>query len=191
MRHLPWPPGQGRPPPRDFTEPSGWRQGPRLEALYQTLSEGIAGTSMASFAELSRQDRMALAHFVQALGIRAPSQPGALAELARGFAAGPETVPARIPVAQACALLCQEFQPAPGLRGWPADPRLREAILDPERAAQTLAGMGGQLLPERIAAQVPENGFAPRVLTWSRERWQELGRALNGVPERDLRTPPA
>ena len=168
------PGGRGlRPAPRNFSDPAGWKLGPQLEALYQTLSRGIPGSAMASFEYLPRKDRMALAHFVQTLGRPAPSDPRALAELARSFATGSETIPARIPVAKAEALLCREFRPAPPLRRPP-----RQAILDPRKAAQVLAGLGGKLSPETLAAQVPGNGFAPRVLTWDRETWEELCREV-------------
>ena len=168
-----------RPPPRNFSDPSGWKNGPRLEALARTLAQGLPATGMPSFELLPIRDRMALAHFVQSLGWREPSETGALEALARSLASGAETLPARIPVRRASELLCREFRPAPALRNWPGDPILRAAIQDPVRAAQTLAGLGAGATPEAIAAQVPSNGFAPRVLTWNREQWDRLGKALS------------
>ena len=40
-----------------------------MPGIFKTLSEGIRGTSMASFDYLSKKDRMALVHYVQSLGI--------------------------------------------------------------------------------------------------------------------------
>lgn len=52
-----------KPPPIAFTEKA--RAGERsLFALYQVISQGLDGTSMASFAHMSSQDRWALAFYV-------------------------------------------------------------------------------------------------------------------------------
>ncbi len=56
------------PRPRNFTSPDGWKNGTDLPAIFHTLSSGIPGSGMASFDYFSKADRMALAHYVQALG---------------------------------------------------------------------------------------------------------------------------
>ncbi|MBN1612109.1 MAG: c-type cytochrome, partial [Polyangiaceae bacterium] len=60
------PGGKGlNPSPRNFTSPSGWKNGTRIEDVYRTLQEGIRGSSMVSYRFLPRRDRMALIHYVQ------------------------------------------------------------------------------------------------------------------------------
>lgn len=106
------------PGPRDFTSPAGWKVNPHLDGIYLTLEKGIPGTGMASYRQLSRRDRMALAHFVQSLGRfqRGQGDPAARAALERQFATTGEVLPNRIPVRQAIAILCREYaaaHPAP------------------------------------------------------------------------------
>ena len=98
-----------KPRPRDFTARAGWTRNPGLDGIYQTLEEGIPGTGMASFSDLSRSDRMALAHVVQAFGGAAAQDPAGLAALKRRLAATGETLPNRIPVREAIDHLCREY----------------------------------------------------------------------------------
>jgi mono/diheme cytochrome c family protein len=102
------------PKPRNFTQPAAWKNGHQLEAIYKTLDEGIKGSSMVSYKDLSKRDRMALAHVVQsfcAFG-PAPSDPKALAALEKLFGSAGEVIPNRIPVAQAVKTLCREYADA-------------------------------------------------------------------------------
>ena len=55
------------PKPRNFTDLSGWKNGPKLTQIYKTLQEGIAGSAMASFSTLPPENRFALIHFIQSL----------------------------------------------------------------------------------------------------------------------------
>lgn len=102
------------PKPRDFTAAGGWKNGSRLEAIYRTLEEGIKGSSMVSYKDLSKKDRMALAHVVQSLGAfdHGASDPKALAELEKLFASAGEVIPNRIPVGRAVDFLCREYAEA-------------------------------------------------------------------------------
>lgn len=56
------------PPPRNFTQDVGWKNGRKPSQIFKTLKEGIAGGGMASFATLPAEDRWALAHYVGTLG---------------------------------------------------------------------------------------------------------------------------
>jgi mono/diheme cytochrome c family protein len=102
------------PRPRNFTGATGWKNGTRLEDIYKTLSEGIKGSAMVSYSDLSKRDRMALAHTVQSLGAfdHGASDPKALAALETLFATAGEVIPNRIPVAQAVDVLCREYSEA-------------------------------------------------------------------------------
>ncbi len=42
-----------------------WKNGPTLSGIFTTLTEGLPGTQMRSFSNLSAWDRFALAHFVR------------------------------------------------------------------------------------------------------------------------------
>lgn len=57
------------PPPIAFTDQTRADQRSAL-SLYEVISQGVAGTSMASFAHLSPADRWALAYFVGSLAYR-------------------------------------------------------------------------------------------------------------------------
>lgn len=102
------------PRPRNFTAPTGWKNGTRLEDIYKTLDEGIKGSSMVSYNYLSKKDRMALVHVVQSLGAfdHGTSDPKAIASLERLFATAGEVIPNRIPVDRAVTLLCREYAEA-------------------------------------------------------------------------------
>lgn len=116
------------PKPRNFKSAAGWKNGTRLEDIYRTLEEGLKGSSMVSYSYLSKKDRMALAHEVQALGAfpPTPSDPRNLAALEKLFASAGEVIPNRIPVARAVDLLCREYAEAhPGSTAPPPAGTLR------------------------------------------------------------------
>lgn len=185
------PAGKGlTPAPRNFTAKAGWRNGTRLEDVYRTLDEGLKGSSMVSYNYLSKKDRMALAHVVQSLGAfdHGINDPKAIAGLEKLFASAGEVIPNRIPLRLAVDRLVQEFQAAPELpelKDRAASPILQEAILDPTRAATTLAGIPGWQTSEQVLAKallpgLPANGFAPAVAGYSPARWKELRTGLLG-----------
>lgn len=53
-----------KPPPRNFHEASGWINGRKKTGVFKTLKEGIPGSSMASYANLSSDDLWGLVHWV-------------------------------------------------------------------------------------------------------------------------------
>lgn len=55
------------PPPRNFTVLTGWKNGPKISQMFKTLSEGIPGSSMAQFVNLSPEDRFSVIHYVRTL----------------------------------------------------------------------------------------------------------------------------
>ncbi len=56
------------PPPRNFTQDAGWKNGRKPSGIFKSVTEGIPGTGMSSFATLSAEDRWAVSHFVATLG---------------------------------------------------------------------------------------------------------------------------
>lgn len=174
------------PKPRNFTQAAGWTNGHRIEDIYKTLDQGVKGTGMVSYNDLSKKDRMALVHVVQSLGAfdHGPEDPKALESLSKLFASAGEVIPNKIPVALAEQKLEEEFQPAPALPGISTQPILQEAILDPARASQTLAGISRWREDDKVLARIvvsglPGNGFSPAVATYTPDRWKALQSALS------------
>lgn len=50
---------------RDFRVLEGWKRGPKVTQIWRTLTEGLEGTPMRAFTNLSAWDRFALAHHVR------------------------------------------------------------------------------------------------------------------------------
>jgi len=174
------PAGKGlNPSPRRFTSKDNWVNGTRVDAIFRTLDQGIKGSAMVSYANLTKRDRMALVHYVRSLGKfdHGPEDPKALAELTELFAHSGEVIPNRIPVAAAMARLAAEYRRPTELS--PAVVALDPGITDPFRAAQTLAGLPGwagsdQALATGLALNPADNGFAPAVALYSADQWRAL-----------------
>lgn len=181
------------PPPRDFSQDGGWKNGYTMEGVWKTLQEGIKGSGMVAYDYLSKRDRMALVHYVRSLGTfdHGPESPGKMAELEEILAAKGQVVPDRIPVAQAMAKLEQESVSPPSLSGLGSSadlvPNLGHwPVVDPARAARTLAGVPGwQKDTERfvhaVVSGLPANGFAPGVACLGPSQWKDLQGKLSGI----------
>lgn len=166
---------------RNFTKNAGWRNGPRITQIFQTLSRGLP-PKMPAYDTYSPAQRLALAHVVQGLmAFPVPAASGA--EVAAMDAAYSISVgirePGRVPVRVALARRSEESRPARlDLAALPAD--LRPLVRDAGRAGQTLAGLpaeGGQLAAE-LCAGTPGNGLAPGIATLSGADWRRLLAAL-------------
>ena len=59
--------GDGLAGARNFTSLEGWTNGGAISSIYETLQNGIEGSSMSSYSTLPVEDRMALAHFIRTL----------------------------------------------------------------------------------------------------------------------------
>ncbi len=57
-----------KPPPRNFSNLTGWTNGPELPSMYKTLEEGIAKNGMAAYEYLPPIDRIAMIQFIRTLG---------------------------------------------------------------------------------------------------------------------------
>jgi mono/diheme cytochrome c family protein len=179
------------PRPRDFkAAESEWTNGPDMPDIYKTLSKGVPGTSMASFDYLTKKERMALVHYVQALG-EYPGKAGsaaAMQALSKELAAPGEKTNNRIPVSMAMAKLESEFVfPDPLII--PADDDspgtviLRRTIMDGSRAAQVLSASGlwrsgPEALARSVISDAPQNGFSTTVATLKPIEWKELYQEL-------------
>ncbi len=173
------------PPPRDFAEARGWKNGPTIPGIYGTLGVGIPGSSMGAYDYLPAKDRMALVHYVQGLGaFPRGDSPEALEAFGKQFATAGEKVPNKIPVSLAEERLREEFHaPEPIRAEGPGAEILRKEAWDLERVALALRGSqswrtGPEALAAHVLPGVPENGFRPRVATCSAEEWGSLHAAL-------------
>ncbi len=52
---------------RDFTNPADWKRSPKVTDIFRVLTEGIEGTQMRAYPNLSSWERVALAHYVRSL----------------------------------------------------------------------------------------------------------------------------
>jgi caa(3)-type oxidase subunit IV len=69
------------PKPRNFTQSLDWKNGRSLAMIYKTLTHGLPPSAMASYATMSPEDRLSLAHYVLTFNPEPPlaDAPGALA----------------------------------------------------------------------------------------------------------------
>lgn len=59
------PAGAGlNPPPRNFNEEGGWKNGRDLAGMYTTLQEGIEGSAMAAYEYMPVADKFAIIHYI-------------------------------------------------------------------------------------------------------------------------------
>jgi mono/diheme cytochrome c family protein len=175
------------PAPRNFTRPTGWKNGVELAAIYKTISEGVPGSAMVPFDYLRSAQRMALVHYLQSLGRFARSpEPAAELDALRGKLASVSVqVPNKIPVSLAMEKLEKEYAAphVPAVRMAPgAGPGARLAAMamaDPLRAALVLQrSPGWKESPAALAAVivrgVPTNGFNVEAATLGVNDWSLL-----------------
>jgi len=55
------------PPPRNFTQTEGWKNGRKVTMIFKTLKEGLPPSAMGSYTTLPTDDRWALSHYVATL----------------------------------------------------------------------------------------------------------------------------
>jgi mono/diheme cytochrome c family protein len=174
------------PRPRDFTNSDGWKKGFEVPGIFKTLTEGISGTSMASFDYLSRRDRMALTHYVQSLGKfdHTGKDPKAIQALAKELASPGETIQNKIPISLAMIKLREEYIASPPLTLAPGDRSpgaeiLRRVLIDPERAGRFLAlsqswKSSYRAFASSVLLDTPGNGFSITSATLNESEWRGL-----------------
>lgn len=169
------------PAPRNFTSPDGWKNGRTISAMYATLEEGIAGSSMISYNFLTPQERISLIHFIRQEFMQSPpvdsnedlSALNSLYNLSDGM-----EIPAQIPVRVAIEIISSEnFQKANKLNtalisidddrtNYPV--KLLEDIVDNEKLAlSSLINSNTWRLNEKaftnfVILNIGQNGFSAR-----------------------------
>ncbi len=103
-----------KPPPRNFTSKEGWVNGPKLTQIYQTLQEGVEGSAMASYQQLSPTEKFEVAHYIRSTFVPDPPEDTkedlATLDQTYNLSAG-KRIPATIPVAAAMKIIEEESQP--------------------------------------------------------------------------------
>lgn len=100
------------PKPRDFHSPTGWKNGRFLSQMFKTVSEGIPGTAMVSFAaSISASDRLAIVDFIRSkFGDFPKDTPEQLEAMNKTHHLGKVQAPAtRIPVSEAMNQIEEEI----------------------------------------------------------------------------------
>jgi len=98
------------PPPRNFIDLTGWKNGPKISQIYKTLSEGIPGSAMAQYVNLTAEDRFAVIHYLRTFNNDYPKDsPEDLKALDKQYSlsAGVKQ-PNQIPVSSAMKILINE-----------------------------------------------------------------------------------
>ena len=174
------------PKPRNLTSSEGWTNGFDAPGIFKTLTEGVKGTSMASFDYLSKLDRMALMHYVQSLGKfnHKSKNPEAMEALAKELGSAGETIPNKIPVSMAMAKVEKEYIEVPPLAipradQSPAAQILLRVVQNPARAGRFLALSSSwrtsyQALAKDVVLNMPGNGFSVASATLNESEWREL-----------------
>jgi mono/diheme cytochrome c family protein len=173
------------PQPRNFSQPSGWKNGFGLAGIFKTITNGVPGGAMAAFDYIPAKDRMALAHLVQSKARfqRPPEAAAALAALAKSFASAAQVVPNKIPVSLAMKKLVDEYSTPKALV---LSGVVARVVNDPQRAAVWLRNSkvwrgGPKALAEAVAAQVPGNGFAVETAGLGSSEWGALYAQLRRI----------
>ncbi len=96
---------------RNFTSAEGWTRGTKVSDIYRTLTEGVEGTQMRPFPNLTMWEKVALAHHVRAFvpGKLPTDTKEDFAELVRDYGVDktqPETE--TLPIDRAMELLVEE-----------------------------------------------------------------------------------
>ncbi|MHB1686164.1 MAG: c-type cytochrome [Ignavibacteriaceae bacterium] len=101
------------PKPRNFTSKDGWINGAKLSGIYKTLSEGITGSAMVAFDNLSPVDKFALAHYIRKTFVTDPPQdsPDEITALVQTYHLGEnQKNPGQIPIKDAMRLVINDNQ---------------------------------------------------------------------------------
>lgn len=142
------------PPPRNFVDLNAqqWKNGKKISEMYVTLQEGIAGTGMASFSNISPEDRFAILQYVQSFSPGYPREnPEDVAKLDEKYSLskGVKT-PNQIPLDIAMTLKVLDYDTlktdieaiSNSIKGNDTDPgaiQFMQMVSDPGKALNSLA----------------------------------------------------
>ncbi len=188
------------PKPRDFHSGTGWINGRRLSQMFKTVSDGIPGSAMVSFAgALSPSDRIAVIDYIRTFSNDFPTDsPEEIEAMNKAYHLQEgETVSLQIPLSEAMRQIEEEAIPvAKSVAGVMSrisqDQTDRAALLfesvttDEARALAMLAASGFWSKTESdfvmsVTANTIQNGFNPNVARLNAEDWDTLYKYLRDL----------
>ena len=181
------------PKPRDFHSTVGWKNGRLLSQMFKTVSEGVPGSAMVSFAaSLTPSDRIAIIDYIRTTFGDFPNDtPEQLTAMSNTYHLNaPQAQLSHIPIAAAmketeesaiqqvrttdeAAYYLSQHSGEPG-------GRLFSSVMSDERraltslAASEFWSKNQTFFVTMIAANTVQNGFDPRVAQLSGQDWQTL-----------------
>jgi len=185
-------------PPRNFTSKSGWKNGPKITQIFQTLQDGIPGSAMASYEYLTPEEKFGLAHYIRTTFVPDPPKdsPDDLKDLDQlyNLSKGKE-IPAQIPVADAVKFVISENdsvsqnitrlmrndaleQNDPGAQVFSKVSRNKlKAFVSLSRNLNWK--QDEKLFIDNIVYNIKQNGFTGDVYNLSSNQWNDLYNYLN------------
>ncbi len=188
------------PQPRNFTSTTGWKSGPKLSQIYQTLQDGIPGSAMASYEYLSPEEKFGLAHYIRTNFVKNPPVDSRedlegldqLFNLSKG-----KDIPAQIPVAEATKFVMADNdsmvqnitrlmrnaamdQADPGAQVFKkVSTNKFKAFVSLSRATDWK--QNEKLFIDNVVYNINQNGFNSEVYTLSPNEWDDLYKYLNRI----------
>ena len=185
------------PAPRNFTVKTGWKSGPKISQIYQTLQDGITGSAMASYEYLTPEEKFGLAHYIRTNFVTDPPKDSKedlegldqLYNLSKG-----KEIPAQIPVADAVKFVMTENdsleqnisrvmrytaleQNDPGALVFNKVTRNKfKALISLSRT--TSWKQNEKLFIDNIVYNINQNGFSGEVYKLSSNEWDDLYKYL-------------
>jgi mono/diheme cytochrome c family protein len=186
------------PSPRNFTSKLGWKNGPKLTQIFQTLQDGIPGSAMASYEYLTPEEKFGLAHYIRTTFVPDPPKdsPDDLKDLDQlyNLSKGKE-IPAQIPIADAVKFVISENdsvsqnitrlmrndaldQNDPGAQVFSKVSRNKlKALVSLSRNLKWK--QDEKLFIDNIVYNIKQNGFTGDVYNLSSNQWNDLYNYLN------------
>jgi cytochrome c2 len=185
------------PKPRNFHSSTGWTNGRQLSEMYKTLQEGIPGTGMTSYSTLSPQDRFDLIFYIRKFSNDYPEvEESEVDELNQKYnLAGGQSIPSKIPVALAKEKIIEDASPEvekvsslislidknPETEGAKILNKVSENKfrIFSFLVNNTVWNAGLDDFVNSVIAASPTNGFNEKIVTLSKDEWNELYEYMN------------
>ncbi|MCL4511082.1 MAG: c-type cytochrome [Bacteroidetes bacterium] len=188
------------PKPRDFHSTTGWINGRKLSQMLKTVSEGIPGSAMVSFAgSLPITDRLAVVDYIRTFSSDFPKDsPEELEALNKTYHLEKgEVTPSQIPVSEAMRQIEEEAIPRVkstttvmsyiSQHSTDEGSRIFSSVTTDKKRALTMLAASGFWSKSRsdfvamVTSDALQNGFDPKVAQLSVQDWQTLYGYLKGL----------
>ena len=185
------------PKPRNFINKEGWKNGPKLSQIYQTLEEGIPGSGMISYNYLTPLERIALAHYIRQTFVPDPptDTENELLALDQTYSlSNGKEISAQIPVQSAINIIIKEsdsqiqnlISKVSEINGSDeTGAKIFKLVTNNELKALVTLNFGMtwkqdyQKFADIIIYNMPENGFNENIFKLSGNEWDALYKYMN------------